>query len=158
MRKFFYLSVLGIILVLGIMSCNKSNINPNIPKGVIRIDIDPNSTFYQELNTVGGWTYIDNGQPNAYISGNSRGVIVYRKSLTEFMAYDRMPPNEPDKCCNNNGQCTKLIVGDYYPMVKDTCTQNSYLLLNGSIFTGNGRYPLIQYQAVYDGGLLHIYK
>jgi hypothetical protein len=140
-------------------SCgNKNNINPNIPYGTIRIDIDPNSSFYQELNTVGGWTYVDNGQPGVSITGNSRGVIIYRYTESEFMAYDRMPPNYPNDCCTGNGLCTRLVVGDYYPMVKDTCNGNLYMLVDGSLFKGNGQYPLIRYSAVYDGGLLHIYK
>ncbi len=148
-----------IVLVLIVAAgCNKENINPNIPYGTVRIDIDPNSSFYQELNTVGGWVYVDNGNPGVYITGNSRGVIIYRNGETEFKAYDRMPPNDPDKCCDEKGVCTRLIVGDYYPMVKDTCTQNSYLILDGSLFSGTGRWPLIQYSAVYDGGLLHVYK
>jgi len=139
-------------------ACNKDNINPNIPYGTVRIDIDPNSTFFQELNTVGGWTYVDNGSPGVYITGNSRGVIIYRNGQSEFMAYDRIPPNDPNKCCDANNTCTRLVVGDYYPLAKDTCTQNSYLLLDGNLFQGEGRYPLIQYSAVYDGNLLHVYK
>ena len=145
-----------LLLVAG--SCNKDTINPNIPYGSIRIDIDPNSTFYQELNTVGGWTYVDNGSPGVYITGNSRGVIIYRNGETEFAAYDRMPPNDPDKCCDEKGVCTRLVVGDYYPLVQDTCTQNSYLILDGSLFQGDGKWSLIRYNAVYDGGLLHVYK
>lgn len=145
-----------LLLVAG--SCNKDTINPNIPYGSIRIDIDPNSTFYQELNTVGGWTYVDNGSPGVYITGNSRGVIIYRNGETEFTAYDRMPPNDPDKCCDEKDVCTRLVVDDYYPMVQDTCTQNSYLILDGSLFQGDGKWSLIRYNAVYDGGLLHVYK
>ena len=158
MKKLFYIVVFNCLVILIFPACNKDNINPNIPYGTIRIDIDPNSTFFQELNTVGGWTYVDNGSPGVYITGNSRGVIIYRNGQTEFMAYDRMPPNAPSKCCDANNNCTHLVVGDYYPLVKDTCTQNSYLLLDGNLFQGEGRYPLIRYSAVYDGNLLHVYK
>ncbi len=158
MKKTFYILALTITTVLFYSACNKGHINPNIPYGTIRIDIDPNSTFYQELNTVGGWTYVNNGSPGVFISGNSRGVIIYRNGKSDFMAYDRMPPNDPDKCCDSQGNCTHLVVGDFYPLVKDTCTQNSYLLLDGNLFQGTGRYPLIRYSAVYDGDLLHVYR
>ncbi len=135
-------------------ACNKTNNNPVDPHAVIRIDIDPNSTFYQGLNAAGGWIYVKNGDQGAYVGAGSRGVIIYRETQTEFKAYDRLPPNNPDKC----GSSTKLIVGKYYPFAKDECTGNSYQLLDGSLFEGSGRYPMIQYHAVYDGNLLHVYN
>ncbi len=139
-------------------SCTKINVNPNIPKAIIRIDIDPNSTFYQRLNTVSGWTYIANGDPGAIISSESRGVIIYRLSMNEFKAYDRIPPNEPNKCCSADHVYTKLIVGDNFPFAKDGCTGNQYSLLDGSLFNGNGQYPMVEYHAVYDGALLHVFN
>ncbi len=159
-RKIYIIVALIFVMALFVLSScgNKDNINPNIPYGTIRIDIDPNSSFYQELNTVGGWIYADNGQPGVSITGNSRGVIIYRYTETEFMAYDRMPPNNPNDCCAENGLCTRLVVGDNYPLVKDTCNGNMYMLIDGSLFQGEGKYPLIRYSAVYDGGLLHVYK
>ncbi len=138
-------------------SCNKTPVNPVDPHAVIRIDIDPNSTFYQGLNAVGGWIYVKNGDQGAYVGAGSRGVIIYRETRTEFKAYDRLPPNNPDKCCNA-GHCTQLVVGKYYPFAKDECTGNSYQLLDGALFQGTGQYPLIQYHAVYDGNLLHVFN
>ncbi len=150
----FFTALLGMI-TLG--SCNKTNLNPNDPHAVIRIDIDPNSTFYQGLNAVGGWIYVNNGDQGAYIGPGSRGVIIYRESQNEFKAYDRLPPNHPNQCCNN-GHCTQLVVGKYYPFVKDECTGDLYQLLDGSLFKGIGKYPLIQYHAVYDGNMLHVFN
>lgn len=142
-------------MVLG--SCNKTNINPDDPHAIIRIDIDPNSTFYQGLNAAGGWIYVSNGDQGAYIGPGSRGVIIYRESQSDFKAYDRLPPNDPNKCCDGS-QCTQLLVEKYYPFAKDECTGNLYQLLDGSLFQGTGRYPLIQYHAVYDGSLLHVFN
>ena len=146
--------VLLALVVFAGGACNKTNNNPVDPHAVIRIDIDPNSTFYQGLNAAGGWIYVKNGDQGAYVGAGSRGVIIYRETQTEFKAYDRLPPNNPDKC----GSGTKLIVGKYYPFAKDECTGNSYQLLDGSLFEGSGRYPMIQYHAVYDGNLLHVYN
>jgi len=148
-----FVAVLGGV-VLG--SCNKTNINPNDPRAIIQIDIDPNSTFYQGLNTVGGWIYVANGG-GVYIGPGSRGVIIYRESQSTFKAYDRLPPNDPNKCYND-GKRTQLVVGKYYPFVKDECTGNTYQLLDGSLIQGNGRYPLIEYHAVYDGNMLHVFN
>lgn len=147
---------MGIIILSFNISCDKANINPNIPNVPINITIDPNSTLNQELNTVGGWVYLDE-KPGIFIPSGSRGVMVYRVDILEFKAYERQPPNTPNQCCTN-GVCTKLLIGDYFPLAKDTCTGTSYLLLDGSIIEGEGQFPLIEYAAVYDGNLLHIYN
>jgi len=147
----------AVLVGLALGSCNKTNINPNDPRAVIRIDIDPNLTFNQGLNAVGGWIYVASGDQGAHIGTGSRGVIIYRESQSDFKAYDRLPPNNPDKCCTG-GKCTQLMVGKYYPFAKDECTGNTYQLLDGSLFKGTGRYPLISYHAVYDGNLLHVFN
>jgi hypothetical protein len=137
-------------------ACGKSeNNNPDVPVVNIYLSIDPNSTLFLELNAVGGWIYLDE-VPGVDIRYPSRGIIVYRQDVTLFKAYERQPPNAPFQCCDANQNCTKLIVGDNYPFVKDTCTETMYSLLDGTIFSGEGQFPLIQYNAFYDGGLLHI--
>ncbi len=138
-------------------SCNKNNINPNIPDVIINMSIDPNSTQFLELNTVGGWIYLDE-VPGIIVPYPSRGIIVYRYTLNEFKAYERQPPNEPLKCYDDNDGYTKLIVGGNYPFTKDTCNGNLYQLLDGTLFSGAGQYSLIRYNAMYDGALLHIFN
>jgi len=150
--------LLPVFLMLFALSCDKTAVNPNIPRVVINVTIDPNSTINQELNTPGGWLYLEE-QPTVYIPAGSRGVIVYRLTMTEFKAYERQPPNFPYECCDENGfHCSKLVVGGNYPFVKDTCNDNLYQLLDGSLFHGVGQYPLIEYNAMYDGHLLHVYN
>jgi len=147
-----------IILLLVTVSCNKDNINPNIPNVTIRVTINPNSTQFLELNSVSGWVYLDE-KPGVYIPVGSRGIIVYRTDMNKFKAYERQPPNDPFLCCNETKTvCGKLVVGDNFPFVKDTCNNNMYQLLDGSLFQGEGRYPLIEYAAEYDGALLHIHN
>jgi len=67
-----------LLLIAGLFACNKSNVNPNIPHVVINLTLDPNSTIFQELNTVGGWLYLDE-VPGMVIPSASRGEIVYRQ-------------------------------------------------------------------------------
>ena len=105
----------GIILCLLVSSCDKDSENPNTPSVYINIKINPNSTMYQELNTVSGWMYLTATTP-------SRGIIVYRYSMNEFIAYERTPPNEPDNCCDENGNCSRLVVD--FPFVVDKCNDN----------------------------------
>ena len=156
--KYIITLLLTIFVLVFNFSCDKTNINPNIPRVVINVTIDPNSTMFQQLNTPGGWLYLEE-QPGVYIPTGSRGVIVYRLTMTEFKAYERQPPNFPFECCNDNGiNCTNLVVGGNYPFVKDTCNGNLFQLLDGSLFQGEGQFPLIEYSAMYDGALLHVFN
>ncbi|PKP52059.1 MAG: hypothetical protein CVT92_10680 [Bacteroidetes bacterium HGW-Bacteroidetes-1] len=138
------------IVVLFFSSCKKEERNPNIPEVYINFTIDPNSTIYQPLNTAGGWMYLTSEPP-------SRGIIVHRINLDEFVAFDRFPPNDPNKCCDGIN-CTRLVVDDNYPFAKDNCTGTTYSLLDGSIFEGDGRYPMIRYNTTYYGGLLRVFN
>ncbi|NOX84532.1 MAG: hypothetical protein GXO86_00975 [Chlorobi bacterium] len=155
-RKFYFLGLLVVFAVLlTVSSCKKDTpSNPNIPDVNINVTIDPNSSLFIQLNTVGGWLYLDE-VPGMYIPYPSRGIIVYRQDVNLFKAYERQPPNDPFRCDKGNS-LTKLVVGDNYPFVKDTCTGTLYSILDGTIFSGEGVYPLIEYNAFYDGGLLYI--
>ncbi len=140
------------ILIFSFMaSCAKEEQNPNVPDVYINVTIDPNSTVYQELNTSGGWMYLTSTPP-------SRGIIVYRLTQDEFLAFDRIPPNEPNRCCESSTNCTRLVVGDNYPFAKDDCTGTLYSLLDGSIFQGEGKWPMIRYNATYNGQYLRIFN
>jgi len=145
------------VLLLGNTSCNKDHINPNIPQVNIYYRIEPNSTIYLDLNTVGGWLYLDE-MPGIVVPYPSRGIIVYREDVDSFKAYERQPPNNPFECCDadNKNLCSKLIVGPNFPFAKDTCNDNMYLLQDGSLFSGVGQYSLIQYRTFYDGVTLTI--
>jgi hypothetical protein len=141
----FYI-VLGLFLLQ--VSCKKDD-NAVDPPSNVNITINPNSTEYQGINTVGGWIYI----PQSLVPPESRGIIVYRITQNEFMAYERTPPYEPDQCCNADG-CTALIVD--MPFVDDTCTGSQYQILDGSPFDGPSNIPLIRYTTYYDGLVLQI--
>ncbi len=135
-----------IILALMMFSCDDTPHNPNIPKAYINFTINPNSLEYYELNTVSGWMYLQAAAP-------SRGIIVYRYSMDEFRAYERQSPNDPNHC----GEYSRMVVE--FPFVVDTCLDVRYSILDGSIITeGYLGYPLIQYNAQYDGSILRIYN
>ena len=68
-------------LVLG---CSKKEQSRNdIPTVPVNFSINPNSTEYPELNVVHGWVAL---------TGGYRGIIVFRKSVSEFTVYDRACP------------------------------------------------------------------
>ena len=141
--------------------CQKYPENPNRPLLPYPITIYPNTMQYQDLNFISGWIYITSD-----VESTSRGIIVYRVSSNEFLAYDRMPPNEPDACTDSQGNTTRLVVD--FPFVVDRCNNAYYNILNGQIIIrepdmvpnfptdGTVVYPLIQYHTKYDGSKLTI--
>ncbi|MCR5013888.1 MAG: hypothetical protein K6A28_03825 [Bacteroidales bacterium] len=143
--------ILSLVTVLFIGSCKEPLVNPNYPTGVVNFTIYPNSIHEYELNVVSGYKYYTSDPEST-----SRGIIVYRLSQDEFLAYDRLPPNEPNACCDAQGNCTRLVVD--FPFVVDNCNQIKYNILDGSIVEGDGIYPLIQYHTSYNGSELRIYN
>ena len=87
-------------------------------------------------------------------------------SETEFLAYDRIPPNYPDACTDSQGNTTRLVVD--FPFVVDQCNNAYYNILNGQIIVaepdmipnfpteGVTVFPLIQYRTTYDGSKLTV--
>lgn len=124
--------------------------NSDIPYAYINVVINPNSTLYQELNVVGGWMYYP------YVNPPSRGLIIYRLTQDQFLAYERTPPVNSNACCDETtGLCTYLLVDDYFPFVYDTCSEYSYQIIDGSPITP-ATVPLKQYMTSYDGLNLYI--
>lgn len=150
-----------LILLPFLQACHEYPENPNRPVLPYPITIYPNTQQYYELNFVGNWLYI-----TSEIESTSRGIIVYRQSANEFLAYDRLPPNEPDACTDIYGNTTRMVVD--FPFVVDRCNNAYYNILNGQIIVatpdkipnfptdGTVVYPLIQYHTTYDGVKLTI--
>ena len=154
-----------LLILIGLLpffhGCTPIQQNPNRPILPAPITIYPNTLQYQELNFISGWLYI-----TADVESTSRGIIVYRMSDTEFLAYDRIPPNEPDACTDSQGNTTRMVVD--FPFVVDHCNNAYYNILNGQIIIrepdmvpsfptdGAAVYPLIQYHTNYDGSRLTI--
>lgn len=136
--------------------CHSYPENPIRPILPTNITIYPNTLQYQNLNSVSGWEYLT---PD--IESTSRGIIVYKLSDYEFLAYDRIPPNDPDACTDNQGNTTRLVVD--FPFVVDRCNNAYYNILNGQLIVrepdmipnfptdGTTIFPLVQYHTMYDG-------
>lgn len=163
MKKTILHLLILIAFLTSVSGCKKSHENPNRPSTPFSFSIYPNTLQYQEINYVSGWIYL-----TSELESTSRGIIVYRKSENEFLAYDRLPPNEPDACTESDGTTTRLVVD--FPMVVDHCNNAYYNILNGQIIVaepdmipnfptdGVEIYPLIQYYTRYDGQKLTIYN
>ena len=78
-----------ILLLLPVYSC-KDNNDGEIPYVHVDFQIDILSSFYPELSNVGGWVYL---------TGGYKGIVVYRLSMEEFLAYDRCCSYQPRVSC-----------------------------------------------------------
>ena len=162
-HKILHLLIL-IALLPFLPGCEKYPENPNRPILPYPITIDLNETQYYNLRLIGGSEYL---MPP--MESTSRGIIVFHSPEAypnEFIAYDRMPPNEPNACTDSQGNTTRLVVDGGW--VVDKCNNAYYNILNGQIFiaapdmipdfpTDSATvFPLIQYHTQYDGNKLTI--
>ena len=132
------------LLIILTTSCVKNNNNP-VPSIPFDITIDINLPSYNALISVGTW---------AYVNGGSRGIIVYRRSIDEFIAFDRHSPADPE------GTCFLPLFPDEnnFLVLKDTCNNATFSLYDGSPMT-NSEYGLRQYATQFNGSnLLRIYN
>ncbi|MCK9616949.1 MAG: hypothetical protein M0R21_03850 [Lentimicrobiaceae bacterium] len=140
--KFLYRILFLLVMFLPVAGCDDDY--SDVPYAYIDIYINPNSTEYNELNTVNGWVYLKGTSP-------SRGIIVCRISQDEFMAYERTCPYDADK--------DNAIVEVESPLVAvDSLCGSRYILTDGSRFDGPAKLPLKQYRTNYNGAILHIYN
>jgi nitrite reductase/ring-hydroxylating ferredoxin subunit len=138
MKTFFLLIITSFVLA----GCKKETDN-NVPYSPVDVYLYTNNPSFINVSVVGGWVYI---------SGGIRGILVYRKSNSEFMAYDR-------NCTYQSSQpCATVVVDATNIAAKDTCCNSRFSLYDGSVYQGPASVPLKAYNTTFDGNVLHIYN
>jgi len=117
-----------------------------IPNADINITIYPNSTIYWEINFPYGWIYIIGAPP-------SRGLLVYRKSSDEFIAYERTCSHDPS---NLNARIE--FKSSSNPYLECINCGSTFSLHDGHPIVSPSNKPLKQYQTSYNGNALKIYS
>ncbi len=141
MRALLFLSCL---ILLSSSNCDKGKQNP-IPYVPFDITIDIQLPSYNQLQGVGGWSYVN---------GGSRGIIVYRKGIDEFVAFDRHSPVDPDGICD----FPLFPDAENFLLLKDTCNNASFSMYDGSPVS-NSAFGLRQYAVQFNGSnLVRIYN
>lgn len=120
--------------------CKKdNNAVPVVYTDVFLYTTDP---AFAPLNATSGYIYV---------TGGSKGIIVYRKSQTEFMAYDR---HCPYKVADGN-----VVTVDASGLIAtDAVCGSKFLITDGSPNQGPAINSLKQYQTTFDGTVLHIFN
>jgi nitrite reductase/ring-hydroxylating ferredoxin subunit len=124
-------------------SCKKDKKEDLIPNVFVDFYINVNSTQYLELHSINGWVNV---------TGGVRGIIIYRKSIDEFMVYERNCTYQP------SNTCAKVSVDNTNLMAVDSCCGSKFLLTDGSVIQDPATYPLKQYRNTFDGTTLHVFN
>ena len=136
--RYCFLTLLTAVCIFS--SCKKDNTAvPDVFTDIYLYSTDP---AFAPLNAIGGY---------AYATGGSKGVIIFRKSQNEFMAYDR---HCPYKVQDGN----TVTVDASGLLVEDATCGSKFLITDGSPNQGPAVNSLKYFQTSFDGTVLHIFN
>ena len=137
--KILFFSLVSLLVSTG--GCKKDD--DTVPSVQVNIYIYTTDSEFADLNAVGGWIYL---------TGGVRGIVVYRLSQDEFMAYDR-------NCTYQPTESTAIIEVEPSGITAiDSSCGSKFLLTDGSVLEGPAPDILKRYQTNFDGNLLRIYN
>lgn len=137
-RRLFFLVLLFCSGFLG-NSCSKDE-SETIPYVYVNFLIEPNNTLYYKLNVIGGWEYL---------IGGYNGIVVFRLSQDEFVAYDRACPYDYKNGCRVDVESSNVTL-------IDSCCNSHFIYTDGSPYQGPVHVSLKYYKTSYDGNYLRI--
>ncbi|MGL4597988.1 MAG: hypothetical protein ACRCYO_10680 [Bacteroidia bacterium] len=126
-----------------VFSCKKEK-QQGVPYVYVNKTIYVTDPQYINLATVGGWVYLD--------GHGLRGLLLYRKSQNEIIAYDRACPvdaENPDE---------RVRVDSSNVIVEDGNCGSKFLLSDGSTIQNPALVPLKMYRTSFDGTTLVIFN
>lgn len=117
-----------------------SNNQDSIPYVPVNIQINLLNPDFQPLSIDGGYVYI---------TGGARGILVYRESSTNYLAFERNCTFEP------SADCARIIMDSSNLFMADTCC-GSQFDFNGNITGGPAPFNLLQYSTLLNSNYLTI--
>jgi nitrite reductase/ring-hydroxylating ferredoxin subunit len=129
----------GLALLTG---CRKET-TAAVPPTLVDFNININNPAYNDLAVPGGWLYL---------TGGSMGIIVYRKTIDEFVAMDRLCMYQPTQSCRVHVDDTGIIARD------TTCCGSAYVITDGSVTEGPSVLGLVRYNTTFNGTTLRIFN
>jgi hypothetical protein len=129
-----------LLVVLSCSRCRDRNEQGQVPYVPVNISINVNQPDFFNLSVPTGWVYV---------TGGSRGIIIYRNSTDEFTALERHSTYQPENEC-------AVAVQEDGVLIKDPCSESRWLINDGSIVDGPTSFPLIQYETSFQDPYLFI--
>lgn len=135
--KYLYIILISSIAIF--TSCDEDD-DP-LPQVFVDETIFLNNPSNFNLTVVGGWIY----HP-----GGLRGLIIYRQSLDEFIAYER-------NCLTiSDATCSRLEVDSSNTFITCPCDSAQYILFDGSPSGGPASQPVRRYRTSFDGQVIRV--
>lgn len=139
------LLTLSAIVVLLLFACKKSNEVDPIPTVPVNLTVPLRLPEYSALNSIGNYVYVNGGY---------KGIIIYRRTLDQFVAFERACPHHP----TTNGAVVRVDSSGV--MAVDQTCGSKFNLFDGSVVNGPAARPLRPYNVDYnqDNETLYIYN
>ncbi len=138
-RKSFYVTMLMLFTTIQ-YTCNEDPLIDFIPQVFVEETINLNNFEYNRLNNLGGFVYI---------SGGVRGIIIYRKSTSEYLAFERNCSFQP------LDECAQVKIDESTLFMIDTCCSSTFNF-DGLPTGGPAEIPLRQYMTFLNQNLLTV--
>ena len=131
--------------MLLLIACGKSSTYPDIPVVQVELTIPLSLPQYSVLNGIGN---------NVKVAGGYKGILIFRKSIDQFAAYERACPYDPTISGAIIDVDSSLVLGI------DRHCGSKFNFFDGSVINGPATRPLKQYRCDYDSQFqtLHIYN
>ncbi len=137
----FFIAVFIVSLIFFNSACKKDD-NHDVAQYYVDFTLYLNQPSNIALNAVGGWLYVAAG---------TKGIIIYRRSQTEFTALERNCTFDPNASCS-----IVEVVGGITSI--DSCCTSRFSIYDGSVLNGPATQPLYQYNTYFDGVALRVYN
>lgn len=136
----YHFGFASVFLFITFFSCKKdANEVPQVYVDIYLYTTDP---AFSPLNATSGYTYV---------AGGSKGILIFRKSQNEFMAYDR-------HCTYNVAEGNMVTVDVSGLLAEDPVCASKFRVTDGFPNEGPAVNGLKQYQTAFDGTVLHIFN
>lgn len=142
MKKIFRIFIAFIFVLSGPACKKQDDIVPNV---YVDVFVYLNQPANVSLNSIGNWKYIDGG-----VKGTA-GIVLYRRSMDEFVAFDRVCTYQPKNLCAVEVESSNV-------QLKDACCGSKFLLYDGSPSNGPASRALKQYNVSFLNGVVHVYN
>lgn len=131
--------VFSLSILISCAGCRDRTIT-RVPDVPVNIAININQPDFFNLSVPSGWVYI---------TGGSRGIIVFRKTQDEFVALERHSPYQPQDNC-------AVTVNEDNVIISDPCSDSQWLIMDGTIVQGPTAQPLRTYRTSFENPILYI--
>jgi nitrite reductase/ring-hydroxylating ferredoxin subunit len=134
-KSIFFLIISIVFAFIG-SSCKKED-DSQVPFVAVDITLNLDLPDNVPLLNPGGWLQI---------TGGSRGIIIYRINLEEFVAFDRHCTFEAEKGCKITVSSESNVTA-----IDNQCCNSVFSIIDGFAQSGNAKRQLKEYNTSFNG-------